>query len=118
MKCVVCRGACCEEMVITSAQVGADFPQVIVQFLEARGTYAGGNCYAIKARCPKLNRKGLCSIHDDKPLACALDPVGGAACLDAVLRRRTPEQYQLIRDEDDPEEVHVSRVPGGPPRIR
>ena len=118
MKCHVCKGSCCEEIVISSSVVGADFPKVIVEFLLARGRDAGGGCFALYAPCPKLNFDGLCSIHEKKPLSCALEPVGGAACLDAVLRRRTPEEYQLIREEDDPEEIHVTRIPGGTQGIR
>jgi hypothetical protein len=103
MKCIVCKGACCEEIVLTSAIIGADFPKVAVEFLEARGIPTGNGCYAISARCPKLTDDGLCSIHEDKPLACALEPVGGEACYSAVRRRRTKEDYQEIRDDDDPE---------------
>lgn len=119
MKCVVCRGACCEEIVLTSSIIGADFPAVAVEFLTARGTPAAEEgTFALNCVCPKLNEEGLCSIHEDKPLACALEPVGGAACLDAVRRRRTPEQYQAIRDDEDPEEIHIEaepRVPSSPP---
>jgi hypothetical protein len=37
---------------------------------------------------------------------CRTFRVGGADCLAAVRERRTAEEYQRIREQGDPEELH------------
>lgn len=117
MNCLVCRGACCETIVVMGSMVGDLFPAATQEWMAARsiGRAASGG-YVIEARCPKLTADGLCSIHDDKPLACALGIVGGTECLESVASRRTPEQYALIRDDDDPEVLHESGLQSSSPR--
>jgi Fe-S-cluster containining protein len=84
-----------------------EFPRATAEWFLARGAkLSGPSVYAIPSRCPKLTCEGLCSIHEEKPLVCAVMPVGGEDCLGAVRRRRTPEQYQKIREEHDPEVIH------------
>lgn len=108
MKCVVCRGACCQEITI-EVHSGVAFPGAMVEWLEARGVAADKppNAFIVPSRCPQLTVEGLCGCHDDKPLVCAMMPVGGDDCLGSVRRLRTPEQYREIRDEGDPETIHA-----------
>jgi Fe-S-cluster containining protein len=83
-----------------------EFPQVTEQWLSIRSFARSPNGgYLVKSRCPKLTRSGRCSIHDEAPMACALYAVGGKDCLAIVKLLRTAEQYALIRDEWDPEEL-------------
>jgi Fe-S-cluster containining protein len=110
MKCDICRGACCEELEV---HPDGEFPKVDEQYFIARSIGRTATGFRIEARCPQLNELGLCRIHDDKPLACAMYPVGGRECLAVVATRRTPEQYQAIRDEEDPEVIHDSGVQTG-----
>jgi len=112
VNCIRCAGACCEIVTIDAALV--DFPKVAAEWLSARGACVGGTVYAVESRCPKLTGDGLCGIHDEKPLACALMPVGGPECMDAVRLRRSPEQYAVIRDEDDPTPEQVYAPDAGP----
>jgi len=106
MKCVTCRGACCEEITI-EINASNEFPKAMAEWLEARGVATSKpNTFSVPSRCPQLTDAGLCGCHDEKPLVCAMMAVGGEECLDAVRRRRTPEQYAEIRDEGDPEVIH------------
>jgi len=108
VNCIRCAGACCEEITI-EINASNEFPKAMAEWLTARGVAAGPNLYAVPSRCPQLTLDGLCGCHDTKPLVCAMMTVGGQECLDALRRRRTPEQYAVIRDEDDPtvEQVYV-----------
>ena len=65
-------------------------------------------CVRIPTPCVKLTNDGLCGIYEDRPEVCRLFVVGSDLCIDAVRRHRTPEQYILIRDSNDPtvEEVY------------
>lgn len=72
------------------------------RWLELHATVDGPKL-TFECRCTKLTSEGLCSIYDDRPMICELFIPSSRACLDAVKVRRTPENYQLIRGEDDPE---------------
>jgi len=95
--CLVCRGACCEDLVFPSK--GLTPPTKA--FLEVR---CGGvvtlrgedEGFVVDARCSKLGADGLCTIYDDRPLICAVYVAGGDACKETLLRRRTPEQRRKI----------------------
>jgi Fe-S-cluster containining protein len=106
MNCIRCRGACCELIHVDASHCG--FPKVAVEQFEMRGTHIKGMIYAMVAPCPKMTSEGLCGVQDEKPLACAIMPVGGEDCFSSVKLRRTPEEYAVIRDEDDPERIHGS----------
>jgi Fe-S-cluster containining protein len=106
MKCSVCAGACCEELLICSSTTGADFPEADREFMDVRGTLVEPGVYAVSSRCPRLSRRGRCKMYDDRPLACALLVPGGKECLAVVRRRRIPEEYRDIREDHDPEVIH------------
>ncbi len=76
-------------------------------FARAAGHDLGGYL-RFESRCPHLTKCGGCDLHDTplKPRVCIEYEPGGSDCLDTVRRRRTPEQYQLIRDEGDPARIH------------
>lgn len=108
MNCLVCRGACCEFLVLA---IGTHMPQVF-EFAEARRLpilpVAGPLALvAVDHRCPELTQDGLCAIYqeDRRPALCILAPPGGTACLQALRRQRTPEQIAAIREPGDPEVV-------------
>jgi hypothetical protein len=105
VNCIRCAGACCEEITI-EINASNEFPGAMAEWLAARGVPAGPRLYAVPSRCPQLTDAGLCRCHEEKPLVCAVMAVGGQECLDALRRRRTPEQYAAIRDEGDPEVIH------------
>jgi Fe-S-cluster containining protein len=106
VNCLVCRGACCEELIVSPSALSADglaFPGALREFLTARSTAElPGPAFVIGARCPQLTFEGLCGCHDEKPLACALFPAGGDECLGAIRRRRSSTAYAFIREEGDP----------------
>ncbi len=98
--CMVCRGACCETIVIP-AQMAIFFD---AEWRRIRGRdVALGACdprvpdsWEIPCACPKLTADGLCGIYDTRPLICRHFEPGSFACLSAIERRRTPEQAKRI----------------------
>ena len=56
-----------------------------------------------------LTGPGTCSIYESRPQVCRDMPVGGDACLNYVRHRRTPAEYALIRDTDDPQTIHYRK---------
>ncbi len=105
MKCLECKGACCEMLVVPF------FPNAVaLEYWGARGQLLreeDETSVALDTRCPKLTRVGRCSIYENRPKICADFKVGGSGCLEAVKMRRTPEEYQRIRDPEDPEVLNA-----------
>jgi Fe-S-cluster containining protein len=98
VNCLECRGACCEQLVLPLPKdhTGREF------FL-ARG-FSTGTAVILSCRCPQLTiDAGTCSIYERRPLICSEYKAGGAACLDAVRLRRSPANFQRIREAGDPE---------------
>jgi Fe-S-cluster containining protein len=56
--------------------------------------------------CAALTERGACDIYADRPQVCKDFAPGGKACLDTVRKRRSPAEYELIREKGDPVEVH------------
>ena len=63
---------------------------------------ANENRVELEVRCNHLTEKGSCGIYDSRPLPCMLYKAGGKDCLEVVKQRRSPEDYQRIRDVGDP----------------
>lgn len=114
MKCSVCRGACCESVVIPLAPMRKACDRDDIRWLLLHGRKVesaeqggtGGHGLELEARCTKLDADGRCGIYDERPMVCRLFPAGGPDCLDTVRRRRSPEEYAQIRDADDPPRIH------------
>ena len=96
MKCDVCRGACCESLHLAA---GSDAHG---EWLRAFAPRALGSQVELEVRCAQLTPTGRCGIYEARPAVCRSYIAGGAACLDVVRRRRTPEEYAAIRNDDDP----------------
>lgn len=103
MRCDACRGACCETFILPASDLLDDDVSRWLALHASRRQ----NLLEFDCRCTKLTAEGRCGIYEDRPSLCRTFAVGGSACLDAVRRRRTPEQYQLIRDDGDPTEIHA-----------
>lgn len=80
--CMTCRGACCESLLLTP-YLAAQFE---TEYIETRGKRLDNGWVELKVRCPKLAHDGMCSIYAVRPLACQNYPVGGSACLAAMIR--------------------------------
>ena len=102
MKCSECRGACCEQLILPVAN-----DQATLDFLAVRGQVLLDNRAApgvrLECPCPKLTDEGRCGIYELRPVICSTYKAGGPACLEAVRRRRPPEDFRRIREEGDPE---------------
>lgn len=61
-----------------------------------------------KGPCRALSTDGRCEIYHDRPLVCAVYPVGGPDCLQSIQQMRTPSEYAHIRDSWDPPIIHES----------
>lgn len=76
------------------------------RWLELHGTKRDDGRVELECRCSKLGDDGLCTIYETRPLPCVVYPPGGEDCIDTLRVRRTPEQYQRIRDAGDPAFIH------------
>jgi Fe-S-cluster containining protein len=63
----------------------------------------------LDVRCTKLTDDGRCGIYEERPDVCREFAPGNRHCLEVVSRRRSAEDYQLIRDDEDPEELDGQR---------
>lgn len=109
MNCLACAGACCETFALPVSDIlppGSDEWRWIKLHAREHVDVDDREMLEFDVPCSKLTPAGRCGIYDDRPLMCRTYPAGGADCFDAVRRRRTPEQYQLIRDPQDPERIH------------
>lgn len=104
MDCLRCRGACCAELHVPIHGVVGKDPDGR-RWLEMFGKTVDEHV-VVECRCKHLTLEGRCGIYSTRPQVCVTYPPGGAECLSAVRRRRTPEDYQRIRDADDPGAIH------------
>jgi len=88
--CELCRGACCEAIVLPVKVQDPD----IQRWIEYHGQPTDRGIY-FECKCSKL-KDGKCSIYEDRPKVCRVFEVGSAGCLTAIKRRR-PEQETEIR---------------------
>jgi Fe-S-cluster containining protein len=103
MKCYECQGACCETIILELRWMPPS--PATVEWLAVHSINVDGDSYELPYRCQMLDTNGSCKIHSDRPLVCELYIPGGEHCLDTVKKRRTPEEYQQIRDDSDPKEL-------------
>lgn len=106
MNCERCRGACCESFslpAITILSPTADARR----WIELHGTNRPGHMLHFECRCTALTAEGRCGIYETRPQVCRVFKAGGVDCLDTLRRRRTPEEYQAIREDGDPETIHA-----------
>lgn len=113
MKCEVCRGACCESILLPYPvfEQKTTVPDVLTadanKWFALHGRFAlDGKCVELEARCTKLTDAGRCGIYTDRPLTCQLFEASGPGCMRTVKERRSPEEYALIRDPNDPVTIH------------
>lgn len=106
MLCLKCEGACCEtfSIPVTELPPGDEAQADINRWLELHATNDGERL-TFECRCTKLV-DGLCTIYEKRPTFCRVYRAGGPECLAAVRERRTPEQYERIREPRDPDRIH------------
>lgn len=95
--CDLCRGACCETLVLP-ATIAGYFDR---EWLFARGEELEDHRVVLPARCPHLTPEGRCDIYVVRPMACNAYLVGGMYCRSAVRRRRSPEKATEILEALD-----------------
>jgi Fe-S-cluster containining protein len=69
--------------------------------------FNGHDHVELEVKCTQLTPEGRCATYATRPLVCALYTPGGEDCLRTVAKRRTPDDYQRIRDESDPVTLEV-----------
>lgn len=77
----------------------------INRWLSYHGRVVEGKGIELETPCQQLTKEGGCREYEGRPLPCILYIAGGEDCLDTVRTRRTTEEYQLIRDDNDPESL-------------
>ena len=68
-KCLMC-GRCCRVLIFKIGKID----EVASSYLKVRGIKQDGERIIVNHKCPQLNSKGKCMIHDYKPLACKWFP--------------------------------------------
>ena len=120
MDCGCCGGACCEEFSIplsdisTATAASADSREQGADRMRWLMLHADLKTHPNYARfvvpCSELTPEGACAIYPERPQMCRDFLRGGAACLDYVRRRRSPAEYELIRDDGDPLTIHAEQL--------
>ncbi len=92
--CFLCRGACCESLVL------AQIPSDAGIWLSYHGTATPDGKVEFPLPCSKLSECGKCTIHDNRPKICAAFEVGGADCRATVQRRRSNIAHEIFMAMD------------------
>lgn len=101
--CDLCRGACCETLVLPLPRSATKGERKWLELRGRREEIAKSDVVRVPCRCLVLSSTtGRCMIYDDRPQPCRDFPVGGEQCRAAVASLR-PESKQAIlsrmRDE-------------------
>ena len=91
--CALCRGACCESVVLPLPQEPG-----VKRWLSLRGKVVDlhGSLVRLECKCSALVN-GQCSIYQDRPTPCKDYEVGGAACRATVAERRPVSAAEIFR---------------------
>lgn len=92
--CAICRGACCETVMVKVGDMEGD----LATWLGYHGTVYGG-WVEMGCRCEHLGGHGKCRIWEKRPKVCAGYLVGGWQCRDAIGRRRYGKLKKRILEE-------------------
>lgn len=99
--CSVCKGACCEYMVLNVDHLRPD----VQKWFEYHGEeYAGvasrldTKNMIIDQQCLQLTMNGKCGIYKSRPEICKALKPGSKMCVEAIERQRDPEQAKLIME--------------------
>ena len=84
--CQLCRGACCESIVLPALPPGDEG-----RWLGYHGRPLEGGAYEIPVPCTRLDSCGSCMIHASRPSVCRTYQVGGPACRATIARRRSTQ---------------------------
>lgn len=91
--CELCRGACCETIVLLRGSDSDD----VWQWLSFHGKEEDGTV-RLPIPCQHL-KEGRCSIYETRPNCCREYKVGSDACLKALARRENAQDIlKLIND--------------------
>jgi Fe-S-cluster containining protein len=89
--CEICRGACCESLLIPA------FLIVDSEWAQARGLKrARASAWEVGLPCAKLSPLGGCSIYESRPMTCRNYQLGGYGCSWALERRRSRENREAV----------------------
>lgn len=115
MNCERCKGACCEAFSLPVSDLSGVPNDDALTWVLLHGDTGSASperpdhwdgYVEFECSCKALDQFGSCSIYQDRPQVCRDFERGGVDCLEMVKRRRTPAEYQIIRDGDDPLTIH------------
>jgi Fe-S-cluster containining protein len=93
--CKLCRGACCESLLVP-----IEYDKVSKDFWDTRGrTFVMHNqgFVELENRCKHLEGCGSCGIYPNRPKACIIYKVGSHACIQTIKSRRADQAEAIIR---------------------
>lgn len=89
--CELCRGACCESIVLKAPPAGDPG-----RWLAYHADSLPDGSLEIQSRCTRLSGCGACMIHASRPAQCREFPVGGPDCRATVARRRPAQAAAIL----------------------
>ena len=109
MKCEVCRGACCETIVLHVTVPTVD----MANYVQLHSVPVEGSPFVkdrvFECKCTALSSAGRCNVYQARPQVCRDYRAGGVECLRTVVSRRTKKEFALIREAGDPTWKDVDR---------
>jgi len=96
--CKICKGACCESMLIDFGKIPDDAKRWLSLHIECETMDNGTEAHRIRKPCSKL-QAGKCSIYEDRPQLCKDYAVGSEGCVKAVLMHRSRKEQRKILAE-------------------
>jgi hypothetical protein len=72
--CQECGAQCCKVAFFACSDHQREFMQL------TRGATRAGNGVLLPARCRHLNEQDMCSVYEQRPLACSMWSVNGEGC--------------------------------------
>lgn len=89
--CQLCRGACCESIVLHDLPPGDTS-----RWLALHGRVLPSGSVEFPAPCRELDTCGLCRIHATRPEPCRTYAVGGVDCRATIIRRRPAHSAEIL----------------------
>lgn len=89
--CALCRGACCESIVLPGIPSGE-----VYRWFLYHGQEISGGVLEFPLPCRHLETCGRCAIHEHRPEPCRTYEVGGLNCRATIARRRPAQAREIL----------------------
>jgi len=90
--CSVCKGACCETIIVSPRQWGWSDDEI--HWVELHGNLENG---CVRMFCPCRNLvNGVCAAYEDRPKMCDDYVVGSGSCKEAIRLLRSETTQKVL----------------------